>query len=162
MELNTPNTVQIFERGKTRTVSREEAGLKPKGSLFISVHPRQDSLNWTSPMADFDLSTNTIFAHQVKLIDVADATVYPDSGEVTVEQNARMRTLQKAKLLANRDTRYHNFHNATLNISSRNSYQGQGIYDYYDELGKVEPINFDVIGVDSTGQTFANGKIKGI
>jgi len=162
MQLNTPNTVQVFERGKTRTVLREEAGLSAKGSLFVSVHPQQDSLNWVSPIADFNLATNTISAHEVKYIEVADAMVFPDSGEVIIEQKAQIKTLQKAKVLANTTTKYHNFHDANINITSRNLYQGQGQYDYYNELGQIEPINFDVISVDSIGQTYANGKIKGI
>ncbi len=162
MHLSTPNTVQVFEHGKTQIVSRDEAGLESKGSLFVSTHSGQDSLNWISAEADFDLKTNTIFAHQVKYIDVADAEVYPDKGEVVVETMANMRTLKNARVLADTATRYHRFHGANISISSRSKYQGDGKYDYEDEVGRILPISFDLIAVDSTGQTFAQGSVKGI
>ncbi len=161
IQLSTPNTVQVYEFGKSRIVTRDEAGLKPKGSLFVSVHKGQDSLNWVSPESDFDLATNTLSAHQVKYINVADATIFPFEGEVTIEPKAYMRTLTKAEVLANNDTKYHRFHSSTINISSRKLYHGQGKYNYEDELGRQLPINFELIAVDSLGQTFGRGKIKG-
>lgn len=162
MSFSTPNTVQVYEYGETREISRQEAGMVPKGSLYISKHHEQDSLNWISPNADYNLATNTLFAHNVKFIQVADATVFPSEGEVTVDPNAKMRTLTKAEVLANTETKYHTFNEATINIISRNSYHGEGKYDYMDEMGRVQKINFDVIAVDSTLQTYAKGKIKGI
>lgn len=162
MRLSTPNTMQVFEHGKNRIITREEAGLAGKGSLFISQHSGQDSLNWVSPETDFDLATNILNAHYVKFIDVADARVFPKEGEVTVEPKAYMRTLQKAELLANTDTKYHRFHDATINISSRKKYHGQAKYNYRDELGRELPINFEMVAVDSSVQTYARGKIKGI
>ncbi len=162
MQLATPNTVQIFEQGKNRIVTRQDAGLDSKGSLFVSQHSGQDSLNWISPTTDFDLSANILYAHEVKYIDVADARVFPFEGEVTIEPVAKMRTLNNAKLLANTDTKYHRFESSTINISSRKRYQGNGKYLYLDEVGRQFPINFELIAVDSLGQTFAKGKIKGI
>jgi hypothetical protein len=162
IKLSTLNTVQIIEHGKTRIVSREDAGLYPKGSMFVSVHSGQDSLNWVSEDADFDIATNTMFAHKVKFIDVADATIIPNEGEVTVEPKAYIRTLLNAKLIANRENKYHHFHSSTINIQSRKKYHGEGVYEYYDELGQIQPIRFNLIAVDSTGQTFAKGKVIGI
>lgn len=162
MHLSTPNTVQIYQHGQSQIVERDDAGLTPKGSLFVSIHKGQDSLNWVSPEADFDLQKNTIFAHQVKYINVADANIFPFKEEVTIEPMARMRTLQQAEILANTQTKYHRFHAATINISSRKKYHGEGKYNYLDELGKFQEINFDLIAVDSTGQTYAKGQIKGI
>ncbi|MBI9065705.1 MAG: hypothetical protein JEZ09_00355 [Salinivirgaceae bacterium] len=162
MQLSTPNTIQVFEHGKTKIVERDDVGYSPKGSLFVSVHSGQDSLNWVSSETDFDLQTNTIFAHKVKFIQVADANIFPFEEEVTVEPVAKMRTLRKAEVLANTETKHHRFHDATINISSRHQYHGEGKYNYLDELGRFQVINFDVIAVDSIEQTFANGKVKGI
>jgi hypothetical protein len=161
IRLSTPNTVQTFENGKSRIVTREEIGLAGKGSLFVSQHSGQDSLNWISPETDLDLTTNILSAHQVKFIEAADARIFPFEGEVTIEPKAYMRTLKDANILANTETKYHQFHHTTINISSRKKYHGQGKYNYQDELGRELVINFDLIAIDSTGQTFAKGKILG-
>lgn len=160
MQFNTPNTVQVFEYGETRIVERESTGSSPIGSLFISIHKGQDSLNWVSPVADFDLKTNIINAHQVKFIEVADATVYPNEGEVTIKPMAYMETLKDAEVLANMETKYHRFHDALINISGRKKYHGQGKYNYIDDQGKAMPINFDMIAVDSNINTFARGSVS--
>ena len=162
MQLSTPNTVQVYEYGRSRIVTRDEAGLRPKGSLFVSVHKGQDSLNWVAPETDFDLATNILSAHHVKFIEVADATIFPTDGEVTIEPMALMRTLKKAEVLANNTTKYHRFTKSTINISSRKRYHGEGVYNYQDDLGRLLPINFQLIAVDSTGQTYGKGKVKGI
>jgi hypothetical protein len=162
IQLSSPNTMQVLERGKNKIITRQEAGLASKGSLFLSVHKGQDSLNWISPVADFDLKTNIVSAHEVKYIEVADANIFPDKGEVTVLPLAQLKTLTNAELLANTDTKYHRFKKATINISSRKLYYGQGDYTYSEDNGQEERIAFDPITVDSTGQTFADGQIKSI
>ena len=48
----------------------------------MSVHPKQDSLNFVSPNAVFDVSNYIINASDVKFIKVADATIYPGDAEV--------------------------------------------------------------------------------
>ncbi len=162
MQLETPNTAQVYEFGKVREVSRQEAGLAPKGSLFISIHKGQDSLSWVSPLADFDLTTSVISAHQVKYINVADARVFPFEEEVVIQRQAKMNSLLDARLLANTDTKYHDFKDATINIVSRKQYSGEGVYNYEDQMGQIKSINFYVIAVDSLGHTFAKGKITGM
>lgn len=132
------------------------------GSLFLSIHKGQDSLNWISPIADFDLNTSILKAHKVAFVNVADASIFPDKGELTIGKQAQVRTLTKAKIIANNETKHHKFHSVTLNISSRKKYHGDGKYDYEYIPDKKQVINFDMIAVDSTETTFAYGKIKGI
>ncbi len=132
------------------------------GSLFVSTHKGQDSLNWISSVADFDLNNSILKAHKVEMIKVADASVIPNEGEVQINKTAQMRTLSKARLVANNISRLHKFHDATINIRSRKKYHGDGKYYYEHIPDKKQVINFDVIAVDSTGITFAKGKIKGV
>lgn len=162
IQMSTPNTIEVLEQGERRIVSRQDAGLEEKGSLFVSVHSGQDSLNWKSAEANFDINTNTIYAHDVRFIDVADVTVFPHEGEVVIEPQAYMKTLLNAEVLADRETKYHRFHKSTINITSRKKYHGEGKYNYEDEMGRFQPIYFDLIAIDSTGQTFAKGNIQGI
>lgn len=132
----------------------------PKGSLFMSVHKGQDSLNWVSPVADFDLKTNVISAHRVNLVAVADAHIFPGDGEVTIQPAAKMKTLTGAKLIADTENQYHKFKDVAVDILSRKQYYGHGDYTYTESDGTVEYIKFDPIAVDSTGQSYGNGKIR--
>lgn len=159
MQFTSAQPTYAYQNGKVELIPFSEKANAPKGSLFVSVHKGQDSLNWTSPVTDFDLKTNVLQAHQVKLIAVADAHIFPGDGEVTVMPMAKMRTLNEAKILANTETQYHNFNKVSVNISSRKQYYGHGDYTYTMSDGTIEHITFDPIAVDSTGQTFATGKI---
>lgn len=142
------------------TAGDDPKSLEMGGSKFISVHPAQDSLSFVAPSAKFSLKDFVINAKKVKKIDVADAEIYPDSGNVTVRKLARMETLKNAKLLANRTTKYHNFYDAEINVFSRNNYKGKATYDYVDVAGQQRKILFDPLTVDSAFQTFGSGTIS--
>ncbi len=130
------------------------------GSEFISVHPLQDSLKFFAAKARYHLRTNVINAEEVKIIKVADAAVYPDSGKVQIFKDARMETLRHAILIANTKSRHHQFYNADVSVSSRKNYTGRGDYDYVDRTGSRQQIRFSQIRVDTAGQTVANGAIS--
>ena len=137
----------------------EAEDVQLKGSQFISIHPNQDSLSFIAPSAKYNLRKYIISANEVKLIRVADATVYPGDGKVVVEKNAVMQTLKESKIIANNTNRYHTIYNATTNIYGKKNYASSGYYDYVDETNNKQTIKFDVVSVDSTYQTYAKGKI---
>lgn len=130
-----------------------------EGSRYVSTHPKQDSLDFRSPSAIFDLEKFIISARRVDHIDVADATVYPDSGNVTVREQAKMDPLLNAGIVANRTTKFHTFYESTVNIHGKKKYDGRGKYDYTDVTGGKQLIEFATIRIDSAGQTYAEGEI---
>jgi len=136
-----------------------EEDIELEGSQFISVHPRQDSLNFIAPIATYNIRTKLISAKDVRYIRVADAVIFPKDGVVEVEKRAVMRTLEDSRIVANSATRYHTVYNAATNIYGRKEYTASGDYDYYTQDSLKEVIHFDVIGVDSTMQTYGRGKI---
>ncbi len=125
------------------------------GSEFISVHPLQDSLRFFAAQARYNLRTNVINAEDVKIIKVADAAIFPDSGYIRIYRDARMETLQRARIIANTATRLHAIYNATVSIGSRKRYTGNGYYDYRLKNGETTQIYFDRIRVDTSGQSVA-------
>jgi len=129
------------------------------GSEFISVHPKQDSLRFFALRAKYNLKTNLINAEDVKIIKVADAAIFPDSGKVSILKDAQMKPLARAIIIANQKTRYHQFYNAAVQISSRKKYTASGNYDYVDRNVDRQSIMFTKIAVDTTGQTYAEGLI---
>ncbi|MFZ4521885.1 MAG: hypothetical protein ACOYNC_09275 [Bacteroidales bacterium] len=129
------------------------------GSEFISVHPLQDSLKFFAAKARYNLRTNVINAQEVRIIKVADAAIYPDSGKVVILKDAVMQNLTHAIIIANTKSKFHQFYNAAVSIASRKNYTGFGDYDYRERTGEREQIHFEKIRVDSTLQTVAEGII---
>ncbi len=160
MQFTSAGATQMFANGRVSRIEPEAAKTATKGSLFLSVHKGQDSLNWVSPVADYDLKTSVISAHQVELLAVADANIFTADGEVTIQPMAKMKTLKGAKLVADTENQYHKFKDVTVDVLSRKQYYGHGDYTYTESDGTVEYISFDPIAVDSTGQTYGSGKIR--
>jgi hypothetical protein len=130
-----------------------------EGSRYVSTHPNQDSLEFRSPLTKFDLNNNLISAKKVNHIDVADAIIYPDSGNVTIRPQAAMDPLKNSKIVANRVTKFHTFYKSDVNVLGKWKYNASGKYDYQDVTGAKQLIEFTKIGVDSAGQTFGQGLI---
>ncbi|MDZ4821829.1 MAG: hypothetical protein SH856_00030 [Flavobacteriales bacterium] len=129
-------------------------------SNFFSVAAGQDSLNFLSSKAKYDLKKSLLTCDKVKYIAVADSKITPDSGRVYVEKYAEMRPLQQAQVLSNYVTQYHKIFNANLQIFGRKKYTGKGDYAFIDENKKEQIIHFDELKVDTTLQTIGFGKIK--
>lgn len=129
------------------------------GPSYISNHPKQDSLNFVSPLAIFNYNNNELNAEGVKFMEIGDSYVFPDEGKVQVLEKAVIKPLQNAKLLANRDSRYHLLHNANLMIDSRLHFRGSADYDYIDEFDNVYTIHMNHVEVDTSINTFAKGEV---
>ena len=143
------------------STAEDEAGeVNLEGSQFISIHPDQDSLTFFSKRAKYDLKRNIINCKEVLYIDVADARIAPDSGNVVIQKKAKMETLEKAVITANRVTKYHTIYNVTANIFSKKKYAASGDYDYVSVTKDKQKIHFTNISTDTTFQTFATGEIS--
>ena len=129
-------------------------------SNFFSVAKDQDSLNFMSPNAIYDLDSYTISATNIPWIRVADAKITPDSGKVVIRKKAKMDPLSNATILANYITQYYTIRDASVSIFSRRDYVASGTYTYVDENNKDNLIAFGTIGVDSSQQTVGNGNIS--
>ena len=147
--INIPPGIEIAEEGL-------------RGPRYISIDPAQDSLSFISPMAYYDYDSNLIKATLVKYIDIADARIYPDNERITVQPDARLRTLYEAGVKANRTTQYYLMHGATITISARNKYTGSAYYTYIDELEQAQVIYFSSLGVDNNFQTIGSGVIDAV
>ena len=119
---------------------------------FTSMHPDQDSLTFTGSAASYSLTDFILKVSDVPYISVVDAKIYPDSGKVVVEPEAKMRTLNKAKIVTDTINEFHNFFNVTANIFGKQSYKASGDYNFVGKNGSKQKINFTDIGVykDST------------
>ncbi len=129
------------------------------GPRYICTDPDQDSLSFISPLAYYDYDSNLIKATDVKYIEIADARIYPNEGRLTVQPDARLRTLYNSVVVANKNTKYYNLHDATINIMARNKYLGSAYYDYTDITEQQQLIYFKSLSVDTAIQTVGIGEI---
>ncbi|MCW3070216.1 MAG: hypothetical protein JWO44_106 [Bacteroidetes bacterium] len=150
-----------IELGASKQASQKAANedVDLTGPQWISTHPKQDSLAFYSPAAKVDLKKNIISAKEVKYINVADARIYPDKGDVIIDKDAVIHTLLNAKIIANAVTKYHSLYNCTVNVFARKSYAGSGYYDYIDEIKTKQTFYFSNVSIDTTFQTYAETNI---
>ena len=131
------------------------------GSLtkFISAHPLQDALSFNARTASYNLKDYIINTKGVDEISVADAIIYPDSGIVAVAKKAEIKTLYRAKILADDLTKYHTFTNASVDIKSAHNYTASGDYTYKDAMNNEQHIFFREIIVNADTITIASGDV---
>lgn len=137
-----------------------EAGVDLAGSNFFSTHPKQDGLNFRAPKAKFDIKQKAIFCDKIEYIDIADARISPDSMKITIRKKAKMDPLLNATIVANYVTKYHKFERADVEITARRAYTAVGEYPYYDIDSNVTFIAMKDIGLDTSFQTRASGKVN--
>ncbi|MCF8296436.1 MAG: hypothetical protein K9J13_02730 [Saprospiraceae bacterium] len=144
----------------TENMTMEEiADLELSGSEFISIHPNQDSLRFFARKAKYSRKSNTIHAYNVEYIKVADATIFPEKGNVDILKDANMMPLENSRIMANNATKYHKIFSAFVKINGRKNYDGRGVYNYKDEIGNIQNIYLNKITVDTTAQTYGLGEI---
>ena len=120
-----------FEKKQTaQTTFEANSGIDE--SNFFSMHDDQDTLQFRSLFAKYDLKLQTLFCNKVEYIRVGDAKIYPDSMKVTIRKNAVMDPFVNAKIIAPFVTKSHTFIDANVNITSRKKYEGVAKYPYYD------------------------------
>jgi len=134
--------------------------LRTSGPSYISRHPRQDSLNFVAPLATFSYNKNILDAEKVPFLAIGDSYVFPDERKVQVLQQATIKPLKNAKIMANTESRYHLMHHANLVIDSRRHFRGAADYDYVDEFGEVFTFRMNHVEVDTSLVTFGEGTIK--
>lgn len=129
-------------------------------SNFFSVHPGQDSLHFACTRAMYKVEEAKVICRDVRAMAVADAEIWPDSGNVTIRRDAAMDILLNAQIYANDVSRYHRFFDAKVLVRGRLDYQASGSYIYKDALGIDWPIFFKNIAVDESYTTFAQGDVE--
>lgn len=127
------------------TAARELIDMESHGNELIATNSRKHGLQFTSTAAEFNFKTNVISAHGVRYINVGDAGIVPYDGDVTVLERAQIQTLTKARIVADRDHKYHELYDCTVNINHGEDFKGSGDYDYIDMNKEVQTIHFDTV-----------------
>ena len=150
------NPVETFGDYATATTHEELLAINNNASKFISLVPGQDSLQFYCMSAEYDMTNYVIHAHDVKIIRVADAAVFPYMHDVDIDAESKLEPIS-GELLADTLNSYLLFKDALVNIHSRNHYDAQGVWDYADNQGHSTPIHMDTIKpIDGVTHGFAH------
>ena len=142
--LHLHNPVESFGEYASATTREELLAIHNNASKFISLVPEQDSLQFYSMSADYDMTNYIIHAHDVKIIRVADAAVFPYMHDIDINADSKLEPVN-GDLLADTLNGFHLYKNAVVNIHSRNYYNAQGVWDYVNAEGSSTPIQMDTI-----------------
>ena len=154
--LHVYNPVESFGAYATATTHEDLLAIHGNASKFISLVPDQDSLQFYSMSAEYDMTNYVIHAHDVKIIRVADAAVFPYDHDVDIDAESKLKPIS-GEMLADTLNGYHLFKDAEVNIHSRNHYEAQGYWDYVDAEGYSTPIRVDtIIPVDGVTHGYAH------
>ncbi len=134
--------------------------LKTNGPVYKSLLASQDDLHFVAPEATYKIESRKLYAHQVPFIEVADAYVFPDSGEIVIGYQASMDILLNARVLANQYNRQHMLYGATIAIEGAREYAGSAYYDYLDAFGNRYELFFGKIWVDTSLVTRSLGRVE--
>ncbi|MFY0642970.1 MAG: hypothetical protein JXR19_00730 [Bacteroidia bacterium] len=129
-------------------------------SYFKSGKGSQDGLMFLSDKAVFDMVEGVIHAENVPYIDVADSRAFPHDGKVSIEEDADMRPLEQARLIASRENNFHEIYDARLKIRGRYDIGGKGSYVFKDKHATGQSIEFKEIWVKEDSTVFAKGYVK--
>lgn len=138
------NPVESFGDYATATTKEELLAVHNNASKFISLVPDQDSLQFYSMNAEYDMTNYVIHAHDVKIIRVADAAVFPYQHDVDINAESRLEPVN-GELLADTINRFHLYKDAVVDIRSRYDYLAQGYWDYVAADGTGTPVFMDSI-----------------
>jgi len=131
-----------------------------KGNRFVSTHRRQDSLAFYVPMAMYDVETKTIYAEEVKNIEVGDANLILKNGIVTIREDAEIDPLDSVRIVLDQDSLVrHTLYDARVNVTGKYGYKGYGKYDYHNGDGKKLTLTMHNIEYGKEEQTIAESKI---
>lgn len=139
--------------------SKANSDMDLVGPNFYSIHPKQDSLQFESSKAVFDLRDNTIYAYEAEFIEIADARIYPDSATIIIRKKARMEPFENAVIVANYITKYHTITNVKAQVTARRAYTATGDYEYGLPDAEKQYIHLNEIKLDTSYQTIAKGTI---
>jgi hypothetical protein len=131
-----------------------------ESSYFVSTHPDQDSLQFSSRDAFYDLNDFTLYANKIPYINSADSRIIPDSGKVIIRADAAMDPLKHARIIMDTLNKHHTFYECEASILGRYNFGADGFYDYVDKNKNKTTVHFHEIKVEYLTKTaVAHGKV---
>ena len=131
-------------------------------SYFMSTKYDQEGLRFESTKALFDIEKGIIYAEEVPYVDVADSRIFPFNKSIEIHESADIQRLEKAKILASRNKKYHELYDGSIKIEGRYAISGSANYVYKDKYNTGQVIHFKTIRMRGKGDTsiIASGSVQ--
>ncbi|MBK7336197.1 MAG: hypothetical protein IPJ00_08525 [Saprospirales bacterium] len=113
---------------------------------FVSTHPDKDSLRFKGDAAEFDLKSNNLRITGVESIVSADAYIYTEKGEVFINSNGEMKTLENVRIVADTINKFHVINRATADIRGKRNFTAKGYYEYNIGRRQQEILFNNIVG----------------
>lgn len=150
---------EFMWRMDPKTIDFKSALPDGENTYLLSTHPLQDSLKFSTAITTLQLKDFTMQAKKVPYIGIADSRVFPDENKVTIRENADMDVLNKAYIIADTATKFHNIDSVSLKIAGRFNVSGTGKYQYIDKKKTVQKFFLNSISVNKLKQLTARSNI---
>ncbi|MFT3738300.1 MAG: hypothetical protein QM786_06050 [Breznakibacter sp.] len=129
-----------------------------EGNRFVSVHKKQDSLDFMVPLARYDVALKLIEAEEVKSINVGDAVVKLKNGRVNIRENAVIDPLDSVTIVMNNGL--HTFYDGHVVIEGKYAYNGSAKYDFVNAEQKKQTVQMDKFEMNGKHVTVAQGTVQ--
>jgi len=112
-------------------------------SYFYATREDLDSLVFNATNAIYDIDRLELLVSGIPFINVADAKITPENNEVLVLENAKIGTLYNTNIVIDTLYEFHQLYNGTIDIVSRNKFEGRATYRYVNAVDDTFAIQID-------------------
>lgn len=112
-------------------------------SYFYATREDLDSLVFNATSATYNIDNFQLLIKGIPYINVADAKITPEGNQVLVLENARIGTLKNATIVIDTLDEYHSLYNGTIDIISRNEFEGVATYRFVNAVNDTFAIAID-------------------
>ena len=154
------NPVGMFDSYDKANTFDELLAIHDASARLISTKADQDSLQFFCTDADYDMANYVVQAHNVKIIRVADAAVFPqgESVNINIYRDAVINPIDSVVIVADTALRQHVYNDAAITIYGANKFKGHGTMDYLSVDTIATPVFYDSIYA-ADGHTLAHAYI---
>ncbi|MFP4094835.1 MAG: hypothetical protein ACLFUB_10130 [Cyclobacteriaceae bacterium] len=127
-----------------------------ENSYFYATREDLDSLRFNAEEAIYKIPLQQLDVFGVPFIAAADAKVIPENNQLQILENAKFETFRNAVVVVDTLNEYHRLINGTIDILSRNKFQGTAYYELValQDTFLIEMSNFDKDTTQQRRQTF--------
>ena len=159
-ELSLKNSKSENSGGMENIDMRQRIHKGLPGALYVATSPSHDSLNFYATEGLFRYNQARMTNKNVFLVYVADAAIAPNGDSLEILAKGKMAKLEKARIVADVENKYHLMYDASVDISSRTMYTASATIDYIDENKKVQKIFLSTVMPNAQGISNGNGFIS--
>lgn len=151
-----------------KVIMSKDPNVAIEDSYFYTTREDLDSLSFMATDAEYDIVGRKLLVKGIPYIEVADAQITPERGEVLILENARIGQLTNTTIVLDTLNGYHRLTDGVIDILSRKEFKGYGTYQYVNAVSDTFNIrlsNFRMEEVPEGGQkttvrqTVASGTI---